>query len=151
MRQTRKRSPAFESGGRVWPALWQDKGKGHLQRSACAPTRRLRGFDNPGEPEEATVADTDIWPQINEALSKPGVVHRTPKHGRITIDFGLQDGSVTFASMRVIDERGRQGAQVEPPLVLSTSPGDEPDDALRWFLPELIQKAREALELQHGH
>lgn len=35
------------------------------------------------------MADTDIWPQINEALSKPGVVHRTPKHGRITIDFGL--------------------------------------------------------------
>jgi hypothetical protein len=91
------------------------------------------------------MADTDLWPQITEALSKPGVVHRTPKHGRITVDCGLQDGQVTFASLRRIDERGRPGAQVEPPIVISSSPSDGPDSALEYFAKELIQKAREAL------
>jgi hypothetical protein len=96
------------------------------------------------------MADTDLWPQIEQALNTPGVVHPTPKHGRITVDFGIQDGRVTFAALRAIDKRGRPMAQVEPSIVISTSETDQPDDALRWFLPELIQKAREILASQHG-
>lgn len=100
--------------------------------------------------KERPMADTNVWPQIDEAPSQPGVVHRTPKHGRITIDFGLQDGFVTFASLRRIDQHGKPGPQVAPPLVISTSSDADPDDALRWFLPELIQKARDVLESQLG-
>jgi hypothetical protein len=91
------------------------------------------------------MADTDLWPQISDALSKPGVIHRTPKHGRITVDFGLRDGQVTFASLRRIDELGLPGAHVEPPIVISSSASDGSDSALEYFAKELIQKAREAL------
>jgi hypothetical protein len=96
------------------------------------------------------MADTDIWSQIDQALGKPGVLFRTPKHGRITVDFLIQDERVTFAALRAIDERGHPMAQVEPSMVISTSVADKPDDALRWFLPELIQKARELLNSHHG-
>jgi hypothetical protein len=41
--------------------------------------------------------------------------------------------------------------QLDPTLVISTSPGDEPDEALRWLLRDLIQKAREALKIKYWH
>jgi hypothetical protein len=95
------------------------------------------------------MSETNIWPQIDEALRQPGVVHKTPKHGRITVDIGLQDGHITWATLRRIDAAsGRPLTQVDPALPIATAAGDKADDALRWFLPELVQKAREVLREQ---
>lgn len=89
------------------------------------------------------MADTNIWPQIDQALSKPSVVHRNPKHPRITVDFSPQDEWVTWASLRRINADGKPGPQVDPPIVVSSSRSDGPDAALEWFLKELVQKVRE--------